>query len=381
MKGSIGYAANVNRWYVAWYDETAQKTRKIYKYKGQYLYDRRIAEKLLSVMQGDAENGTFFIEKYTHAECDVIPYLRKWLESVKGTLSPATYKDYRNSIENHLVPFFQSRNIELQEIQYDTLMELLVGINRDGKGKLNVMYCLHACLDYAWRSRRISIVPPFPKRKAYNIVEPVIEWLPSERQEKVIAAIPLEHQPIFWWLKYHLRRPSEAMALHKEDFNNGEFIVSRGFSDKQEVDRTKTGEIHRVPMVSEFGPYIEIEQGKQKKYGIISPYFFIHSNGKKEGKHYTSGNMNALWKAACKKTGENIEMYAGLKHSTASQLINECGYNMHDVQIAGDWARLDSVKKYSKVEVSARLAILEKKSIRANNSCTMLERKSGDQDI
>ena len=66
MKGSIGYAKNVKRWYVAWYDELAGSTRKIYKYKGQYLYDKRMAEKLRSVMQGDTENGTFLMEISGH---------------------------------------------------------------------------------------------------------------------------------------------------------------------------------------------------------------------------------------------------------------------------------------------------------------------------
>ncbi len=372
----IGYAKNVDRYFVAWYDEERRKTRKIYRYKGQCLESRRMAEKLLSVMQGDVENGTFFIEKYIRTECEVVPYIRKWLQSVKDTLAPATYKDYSNSIENHLVPFFQTKNIELQEIQYDTLMELLGTINREGKGKRNVMSCLHTCLDYAWRSRRIATVPPFPKKKAYNIVEPAIEWLPSERQEKIINAIPLEHQPIFWWLKYHLRRPGEAMALHKEDFSGSEFFIRRGFSDRKEIDRTKTGEIHRVPVVSGFEPYLQIEREKQKLIGIISPYFFVHPNGKKEGKHYTDVTMRTLWGAACKKTGERIRMYSGLKHSTASQLINECGYNLHDVQIAGDWARLDSVKRYGKVEVSARLAILERKNVQLKDSCTILERNS-----
>jgi len=75
------------------------------------------------------------------------------------------------------------------------------------------------------------------------------------------------------------------------------------------------------------------------------------------------GSMNDLWKAACAKVGETIDMYSGLKHRAASQLINEYGYNIHDVQIAGDRARLESVKKYAKVEASARKAILEKKVV------------------
>lgn len=360
MKGSIGYAKNVKRYFVAWYHEADKKTYKIYKYKGIYLYDRKIAEKLLAKMQSDTENKVFRIENFTRQECDVIPYLRKWLEAVKTTLSPATCKDYKNSIERHMVPFFEKRFIQLHEIQHDTLMELLGSIKREGKGKWNVMYCLHACLDYAWRSLRIPMVPPFPKKKAYNLTEPIIQWLPEQRQEAVIRAIPLEHQPIFWFLKYHLRRPSEGRALHKEDFDGQIFTIHRTFSNGVLMDRTKTGEVHFIPMVSDFAPYMEIEKDKQLGHGIISPYVFVHPRGANEGKYYSQEVLRKLWNNACQAVGEHIPLYAGTKHSSCSQFVNEYGYGLDDVQTATDHARRESVKKYAKVEVSTRKNILEK---------------------
>lgn len=376
MKGKIGYAEHVRRYYVSWYHSPHRKTYKIYHYKGELLYDPRMAEKLLACMQADTEKGVFRIEQYTGTPSAVVEYLREWSEIVKPTLAPATYKDYMNSIENHLIPFFQNNPIQLHEIQYDILVKLLNSIRRDGKGKLNVMYCLHACLNYAWKSRRIPTIPPFPDKKLYNIIEPPIDWITEERQRKIINAIPLEHQPIFWWLKYHLRRPAEAMALHKDDFINGIFEIKRGFSARKPVDRTKTGEIHLVPMVSEFTEYMEIEKEKQKKHGLLSPYFFVHPEGKKEGKHYTHKSMGDLRKAACAKVGETIRLYAGTKHSSCSQLVNEYGYNMHDVQMATDHARLESVRKYAKVEVSARKAILEKKIVHLAKSWNGPARKS-----
>jgi integrase len=360
MKGSIGYAKHVKRYFVRWYDPAKKQTVKIYKYKGIYLETRKLAEKLLAAMQGDVENGAFRLEKFTRGETDVMPYLRKWLESVKHTLTPATYKDYGNSIRNHLAPFFERKGICLHEIEYDILVELLGSINREGKGKLNVMYCLRACLDFAWRSRRIPAVPPFPQKKDYQIVERPIRWLPSARQEAVIRAIPEEHQPIFWFLKYHLRRPSEACAMLKEDYDGSVFTIHRGFSAKVPVDRTKTGETHNVPVVSDFLPLLDIERRKQHQAGIVSPYFFVNQYSRKAGKHYTLITLERIWHRACAQVGEDIGLYSGLKHSTASQLINEDGRSIHEVQMATDHARLESVRKYAKVEVSAKRAILER---------------------
>lgn len=372
MKVKPGYAAHVDRIYVAWYHAPHKKTYKIYRYKGEPLYDERMAEKLLACMQADFEKGVFRIEQYTkETPCDVIPYLTEWIKIVRPTLSPATYKDYLNSINNHLIPFFERYPLQLHEIQHDTLLKLLNSINRDGKGKMNVMYCFHACLDFAWRSNRIPIIPPFPRKKTYQIVETQIHWLPEARQRAIIEAIPEEHQPIFWWLKFHLRRPCEAMALQKEDFDGESFIIRRSFSNKRLVERTKTGQVHHIPMVDEFRPYLE--QMRKRTQHIFSHFFFVNPLSKMSGKHYTHGMLSDLWKTACEKVGESISLYAGLKHSSCSQFINEYGYSIHEVQMATDHARLDSVKKYAKVELSARKAILEKKIIRLTQPGTDLE--------
>jgi integrase len=278
------------------------------------------------------------------------------------------------------VPFFQTKTLQLHEIQYDILMQLLTTIKRAGKGKQNVMFCLHACLDYAWKARRILAIPPFPNKKKYNIIEPTIEWLPSDRQRAVIEAIPLEHQPIFWFLKYHLRRPGEAMALYKEDLVDGVFHIHRGFSARQNIERTKTGEIHLIDMVDEFAKYLEIEHEKQRKHGIISPYLFVYPDGKKEGKHYTDTTINTLWHTAREIIGETIRLYSGTKHSSCCQYINEEGYSIHQVQVMTDHAQLESVKKYAKTEGSTRKALMEKKIIRLPGPGTFLARTKGDKD-
>ncbi len=132
-------------------------------------------------------------------------------------------------------------------------------------------------------------------------------------------------------------------------------------------------------MVDDFAKYLEIEWEKQRKHGILSPYFFVHPQGKKEGKHYTHTTMNDLWNAACAIVGETIGLYSGTKHSSCSQMINEYGYSIHEVQMATDHARLESVKKYAKTEVSARKALLEKKVVHLPKSGTFLARKKKEK--
>jgi integrase len=360
MSGSIQYQARGKCWFVQWYDRTRRKTVKIYRYRGEKIFDRRVAAKLLAQMQGDVENGIFRLEKFTKAEwSEPADYLQKWLAAVESTLAPATVKDYENSIRNYLEPFFRARQIHLHEIGFDTLLELAGSVERSAKGKRNVLGCLHACLTFAWRSGRIPAVPPFPQIK---YTPPPIKWLPEERQMAVIGAIPAADRPIFLWLKYHLRRPGEACALKWEDWDGTVFTVRSGISARQVTASTKTGAIHRVPCHRDFRPIVE---GLRRSF---SPYLFVNARARRTGGRYTLEALAGLWKAACRDTGEHIGLYAGLKHSTACQLVNDKGLSLSELQMAGDWARLDSVKRYAVVEEARRKELLEGKVIRLDEA-------------
>jgi integrase len=216
------------------------------------------------------------------------------------------------------------------------------------------VYCLRACLDYAWKAERIVAVPPFPERRLYGISKKKIKWITEERQGRIIRAIPKEHQSIFWWLKYHLRRPSEAMALFKEDYDPVRdcFTIRRTFSNKQLVEYTKTHIEHEIPCHPEFKPIIlEIQFS-------FSPFFFVNPYGKLKGQHYQHDYLVDLWNKACEVTGETINMYAGLKHSSCSQFINEHGGTVDELQMLTDHARRDSVLKYADVELDRKRELM-----------------------
>jgi len=363
MKGSIQQHSKYKYYYIAWYENG--KVYTISRYKGFLCRDgemlgmtgRQMAERLLILIRADVENGTFRIDKWTgQLRTDVIPYLWEWYEDACKTLTPATSKDYKNSILNHLEPWFKKNPYQLHEIQYDVLCRLLSDIRRTGKGKRNVMYCLRRCLVHAYKSNRIPVMPAFPEENKYNIVDPIIKWLPEERQIKVIRAIPEEHQSIFWWLKYHLRRPSEAMALYKEDYlkDDDAFLIRRTFSAKRLIEQTKTKRQHLIPCHSEFKKIM-----LKMVVHIDSPFFFVNPYGKLEGKHYQHEYLVDLWKKACKETEEDISMYAGLKHSSCSQYINEKGYSLDQVQMITDHARRESVKRYASVQLDAKRRLME----------------------
>jgi len=200
-------------------------------------------------------------------------------------------------------------------------------------------------------------MPPFPKRKQYQIVEPQIVWLPESRQDAIIRAIPEKYQPIFWWLKYHYRRPGEACALHKADFDGHVFTVHRTFSGQILTATTKTGEVHHVPCHDDFRPHMA------RMAKTFSPFFFVNPEGRLMGQPYTLASMERIWNAACQQLGEHITMYAGLKHSSCGQFLNERGGTVSELQEVTDHKRLESVRRYGRMEVQRRKELMQRKVV------------------
>lgn len=378
MKGSVVLRNNVRLpyWYVSWPHQG--KVYKISKYLGEsdlmfqtspnlkrdQGYQKAI--KLRAMIQADWERHqkgelVFRIERYIgERTTDIIPYLEQWLEARRPTLTPGGYKKYRTAVNIHLIPFFREHPVMLHEVRYDTLVRLLNWVPGSGKNKKNVVDTLRACLKFAWRSERILAVPPFPERHLYDIRQKPPVWLPSERYNAVIQAIPAEHRPFFMFLYLHLRRPGEACALLKEDYDQVQdvFLIRRGVSNGKLVERTKTGEIHVIPCAKDFKPYMKTMQSNP-----FSPYFFTCSESRVEGKRYTEKVYRRVWKDACDKTGENIDVYRGTKTTRASQLMNEVGLSASELKIAGDWARIESTEAYARASVAKKRELIDRKVI------------------
>jgi hypothetical protein len=118
-------------------------------------------------MQGDVERGVFRIDKYIgQIYTDVIPYLNEWIETRRETLKPADYGSYKRIIKNHLVPFFEEHHVQLLEIRYDILVQLMNSIKASGKTKKNALDCLRSCLKFAWKSGRLESMPAFPGKSS-----------------------------------------------------------------------------------------------------------------------------------------------------------------------------------------------------------------------
>lgn len=356
MKGRA-YRHTRGYWFISWYQDG--KVHKIYDFMGQKgikMWEKRQADMTLSHMRADVVKGIFRIEKYKcSSPSDVSQYLDNWFDVEKEHLAPSTVKSYEGIIKNHLKPWFEKNRIDLHDIQYDTLCRLLNDLEVGSKTRNNIMYCLRSCLGHAKKSNRILSLPVFPEQQRYNMVTPIIDYISEERQIKIIRAIPEQHQPIFWWLKYHLRRPCEGMALHRCDYIKEEdkFIIRRSISNHTLIERTKTKYEDEIPCHPDFHPIM-----RKMVVRMDSPFFFTHPDGYLKEKRYTHNYLWKLWKDGCEKVGENVTMYVGLKHSSCSQYVNEKGLSVDDVQTLTGHKKREMVLRYTKVSLERKRQLM-----------------------
>ncbi len=454
MKGKIYPQMDRRRWMVYWYDVKAKKGVFITKYQGQYMpftafleknksivldeknrplpdkdkcYGYELARKLRAEMQHRWQqhlNGecTFRIEEFTkEGWTDTVEWYDKWIDKkIAPTRKPATVKAYKSYAKNWIKPFFSQHPVRLHEIDYDTLLELLIYIvdglkkktsddnpktkaildihracpeltspeisdrlaekhdlhvseswirrviakskavqrNADddedknyAKTALNIVSSVRSMMDHAHRSKKVASIPPFPKLEDYNLKARKIEYLTPEEFDKVYAAIPADHKPIFLFLRLHYRRPGEACAIHKIDFEpcNACFMIHRAISARELVDSVKTNrkkpKFHMVDCDPEFIP-IAIRLLKENPE---SPFLFVNPRARKKGGRYTLESIKNIWYKACDDSEVGrIWPYRGLKHTACMKFIEDGGTE-DSLMILTDHASRQSVKQYFEV--------------------------------
>jgi integrase len=314
-----------------------------------------LAEKLLAQMQADVERNCFRIEKYTGLRwTDVIEFYEEWLESQSEKCKPATMKAYRSYLKCWIGPFFSDHPVMLQDVQLDTLMALKRSLKLTGKGKLNVMMAFHKMMRFAWRSKRIPELPPFPELAEYGIIPPEIKWLSRDDFWKVIDQIQDDEQRApFLWLYYHFRREGEACALHKTDYDpvNDCFTIRRSVSARKLVDGHKTSATMKRALVIACAPEFTPVARRLLNQNPDSPFLFVNPRSRRqdEGGRHTLESLRNIWYPACDRAGvKRISPYRGTKHTGCTHFLQDGG-SVDGLQILTQHARRESVLRYGEV--------------------------------
>jgi integrase len=374
MKGKVYRRADSGKWGVSWYCSLKRRNFSITRYTPTWiiLSSPELAESQLNLMRADWEwhlqgRKQWRIEKYLHhGTAEVIDTYNDWLDLKGDEMAPATLKGYRSYRKCHFAPFFTENPKRLTEIDVTTLIKLKKSLKNkktgkplSGKGKLNVMMAFHLMMEYAQDVGLIDSIPKFPKKKDFGLTEESFAYLSREDQLRVADAVDPIDRPIILFLIYHYRRPSEACALFKTDYNpiENSFTVCRAFSARELIDRTKTGAIHHIPCDDVFTDIAK----KLLNQNIDSNFLFVNPRARKEGRHYTDETVKDVWDAACKKIGlPPIGLYEGTKHSSCTHFVNVVGGHDAELQMLTDHANIESVKKYRRVGVERKRELMRK---------------------
>jgi integrase len=273
----------------------------------------RMAKRLREMISVEIDNGNFVPGKYKASKPLILKnYKDTWLALKKHDLSTATYYDYSNSLNRHILPVLGNKY--LPDINFDDLRDLQNKIKRGPKGKKNVMDCLKQLLRDAKASGYIAQIPEFPKFKGKNkITKPVIKYISQADQMLILENIPKKHRPIFLFMMATGCRPSEARALSKSDIQGEWVIFQNAFGRNEELKNVKQEKAEGFPLTEEIQQILD-EQPKN-----LTQWVFPNPT---TGEPY-SKNINKIWNKACDKAQvPRINLYHATRHSFACQLLN-----------------------------------------------------------
>jgi len=331
MGGSYHFDKKGRRWFVSVYWQG--KHHRIFRYNGDPIWSEKTAEKLLSKIRAEIDQGTFQPKSYfPQSPLSVSQYSQQWLKVIN--VKSNTLKDYSYSVRCFINPFFGDKDI--RHIRNADLVEFYKWISRGDKGKYNVMSCLRTMLRSAWRNEDITRVPPFP-RLTMGVL-PEIRYYTLEQQDKVLTAIPEAHRGIFAFGMEFGVRIGELRALQWDCIEGNEVTIKRAFAENKLEESTKTGKRRYF----ELTPYA---QEILKTLPLTSSTFIFV---REDGKPYTDKNLNEIWRAACESAKvEHIPLKNAIRHSLGCQLLDE-GVDIGIVQDIYGHSKMEMTKRYAK---------------------------------
>ncbi len=210
---------------------------------------RKDAEALKRRIDEEIAKGTFGKEKKGISFSD---FAAQYLEDKISELKPSTFKDYRQVLENHILPFF--RRTHLSQITPARVQDFLRHLQRKGvspatAGKvyrvLKSLLRRAIALEYLDRDPTIGIRPPRVEKKE-------MDFLTREEVEALLEASDGDIHDIIAVAAFTGMRQGEILALRWQDidFRTGTVRVVRSFSPANGFSDLKSERSRRaVPLI------------------------------------------------------------------------------------------------------------------------------------
>ena len=338
-------------------------------YLGQVSFrdNLRLAQRSVDVINSEIDKKIFRPERWKRRAKKLFTvkgYSENWLDTIEPGISRATIYDYRNSFKNHINPIIGPEYIE--DLNKQKLTLLLNSINREPKGKKNVMSALHRMLQDAFESGHIPLVPIFPKMTGKNeIIKPGIKWLEAPEQFKTLEHIARRHRPIFTFILLTGCRPSEARAFRRQDIQGDHILFAVTFGRNEELKEVKGKKVLPFPMTEGLK---ELFSSTPKN---LSPFVFINPE---TSRPYTR-NFNRIFNRASKKAGINVALNEFGRKSFAMQMLRGMDKGIVSHLLRHQDPRM--IDHYAEYQVNPLKSVVDKvQSVKSFDAiCTSLDKK------
>jgi len=239
----------------------------------------------------------------------------KWFELNKGKLKRSTFRDYRNSMNNFILPRFG--NYPIDQINYLDIETFKTDLGVKNKRIINILVPMRSVF-------RLAMKAGYVDRNPMDLLDPIVAEKPEINPlsyEEVLLL--LEHvnpfyAPFFAVEFFTGLRFGEACALKwsRVDFNMGVIKVRESLV-RGEEGRTKTpGSIRDVKM---FPMVVEaLERQKKATYGK-SPYVFLNKYGRPLKPCPT---RKVAWTPALEKAGLKYRTMMHTRHTYITMMLD-----------------------------------------------------------
>jgi integrase len=277
--------------------------------------------------------------------------MQGWLKAKAELISVFKYKQ----VNDKYFGFFD--NIDVRDIRTSHVYEFYQQLpdKLSNKTKKNIIVTLQSFIHWAYNLEYIEKMPVFPVIK---IDFTVPKWMQEKEQVEVLSFLPRNDRFIYLFLMLHGCRPSEARALQVHDisFEHSSIVFRRAFtglSGNTLIERTKTARQCVIPINPDM-EHILIDLCKDKLPGA-----FVFTDSK-TGRPYPSRTLIKRWQAACKKAGKKIGLYAGSKHSWASQRVSK-GLSIYLISKVLGHTNIKTTERYALVDVEGMRQVMSNK--------------------
>jgi len=285
-------------------------------------HSRDHAEWTLHQIHSEVEQGLFDPDFYSKTRKSIYSfevYAREWLNDcemrvAKGNMARDHFGHIRHYVNDLFIPFFG--NTSIREIRGKDIKRFCLSLNQAAKTVFNIMGILHRLFRDAFDEEIIQTVPKFPPDlKASSLPEPEWKWASEETQNVIFEHLDPEDLSFILFQACHGTRTGETRALQHQDIDLRYDVVTicRAFSGN-DLRHTKTKRIRRIPLDPVWRQIYEAQPRN------INPEAFVFT---RNGKPYSRTWAWRKWTEACKEAKvTSISLYAGTRHSLASQAAN-----------------------------------------------------------